>query len=75
VPSLFEKVFHSNEIGYRKPSPESYHEIIRLSRILPTETLFIDDSFANVEGAISCGLKGYWLQSGEKVEELFQEFL
>jgi len=75
VNTLFDKLFHSNEIGYRKPSPESYKEIIRLSGIRPEESLFIDDSNTNVKGAIACGLKGYWLQPGQKVEEIFKEYL
>jgi HAD superfamily hydrolase (TIGR01509 family) len=74
VSSLFEKDFHSNEIGYRKPSPESFQEIIRLSGINPQESLFIDDSLQNVEAAIECGLKGYWLEPGQKVEEIFQKY-
>ena len=73
--TLFEKDFYSNEIGYRKPSPESYQEIIRLSGINPEESLFIDDSLQNVESAIASGLKGYWLQPGQKVEEIFRKFL
>ena len=75
ISSLFDKIFHSNEIGYRKPSSESYNEIIRLSGICPKESLFIDDSQTNVEGAIACGLKGYWLQPGQKVEEIFKDYL
>lgn len=75
VTSLFKKVFHSNEIGYRKPTFESYQEIVLLSGIRPEESLFIDDSLKNVEGAITCGLKGLWLQPGQKVEELFQKYL
>lgn len=75
VSALFEKDFYSNEIGYRKPSPESFQEIIRLSGINPEESLFIDDSLPNVEGAIACGLKGYWLKPGQKVEEIFREYL
>ena len=75
VTSLFDKVFHSNEIGYRKPSAESYNEIIRLSGITPESSIFIDDSRANVDGAMACGLKGYWLQPGEKVEEIFKDYL
>ena len=74
VSSLFEKDFYSSEIGYRKPSPESYQEIIRLSGINPEESLFIDDSLPNVEAAITSGLKGIWLEPGQKVEELFQKF-
>jgi putative hydrolase of the HAD superfamily len=75
VSSLFEIDFYSNEIGYRKPSPESFQEIIRLSGINPEESIFIDDSLPNVEAAISCGLKGYWLEPGQKIEEVFQKFL
>lgn len=75
VASIFDKVFHSNEIGYRKPSSESFLEIIRLSGMIPEESLFIDDSLENVQGAIACGLKGYWLEQGQKVEEIFQEYL
>ena len=75
VSALFEKDFYSNEIGYRKPSPESFQEIIRLSGINPEESLFIDDSLPNVESAIACGLKGYWLEPGQKVEEIFREYL
>lgn len=75
VTSLFKQTFHSNEIGYRKPSIESFEEIIRLSSILPQESLFIDDSAANVEGAIASGLKGLWLQPGQSVEQIFQQYL
>jgi putative hydrolase of the HAD superfamily len=74
VSSLFEIDFYSNEIGYRKPSPESFQEIIRLSEINPEESIFIDDSLPNVEAAIGCGLKGYWLESGQKIEEVFLKF-
>lgn len=74
VSSLFEKDFYSNEIGCRKPSPESYQKIILLSGINPEETLFIDDSLLNVESAIACGLKGFWLEPGQKVEEIFQKY-
>ena len=44
VSTLFEKDFHSNEIGFRKPNPESFQEIVRLSGINPEDSIFIDDS-------------------------------
>ena len=75
VSTLFDKDFYSNEIGYRKPSPESFKEIIRLSGINPEESLFIDDSFQNVESAIASGLKGFWLEPRQKIEEIFQEYV
>ncbi len=75
VSSLFEIDFYSNVIGFRKPSPESFREIIRLSEIKPEESIFIDDSLLNVEAAIASGLKGFWLEPGQKIEEVFQKYL
>lgn len=75
VSTLFEKDFYSNEIGFRKPTSESFQEIIRLSGINPSESLFIDDSLQNVEAAMASGLQGFWLQPDQKIEELFQKFL
>lgn len=75
VTSLFKQTFHSNEIGYRKPSVQSFEEIIRLAEILPQQSLFIDDSAANIEGAVASGMKGLWLQPGQSVEEIFQQYL
>lgn len=75
VTSLFDIDFYSNEIGYRKPSAESYHEIIRRAGINPAESLFIDDSYPNIEGAALAGIKGLWLEPGQKVEEIFKAFL
>jgi len=75
VSSLFDKDFYSNEIGYRKPSAKSFQEIIHLSGINPEQSLFVDDAAVNVEAAQNSGLKGYWLQPGQKVEIVFQEYL
>ena len=75
VSSLFEIDFYSNEIGFRKPSPESFQEIIRLSGINLAESIFIDDSLQNVEAAIASGLKGFWLEPRQKIEEVFRKFL
>lgn len=75
VSTLFEKDFYSNEIGFRKPSSESFQKIIRLSGINAEESLFIDDSKANVEAAIASGMKGFWLEPGKKIENIFQKYL
>jgi putative hydrolase of the HAD superfamily len=34
------------------------------------ETLFIDDSKNNIEGADEAGLKTHWLKPGERIELL-----
>jgi putative hydrolase of the HAD superfamily len=73
--ALFDKDFYSNELGYRKPSPESFLEVFRLAGIDPAESLFIDDAHANIEAAKKLGMKTHWLEPGQKVESLFQEYL
>lgn len=70
--SLFEKDFYSNEIGLRKPDIESYQKVIELAGINPEETLFIDDSKDNIEGAQKAGLKGFWLQPDMELAKVFE---
>jgi putative hydrolase of the HAD superfamily len=72
VAELFEQIFYSNEIGFRKPAHEAFYEIIRLSGIDAGESLFIDDLLPNVEAAIACGFKGLWLEPEQAIEEIFE---
>jgi putative hydrolase of the HAD superfamily len=68
--SCFEKAYYSHDMGLRKPEREIYERVIFESGLNPAETLFIDDSPANVEGALSAHLKGYYLISPMTIEEL-----
>jgi putative hydrolase of the HAD superfamily len=53
----FIKAYYSHEIGLRKPYPESYLCILNEQNIKPQETLFIDDTPKNIEGAKQVGLQ------------------
>lgn len=59
--SAFEKTHYSNEIGMRKPHPETYLEVCKWHSLTPRRTLFIDDSPQHVEGALKAGLHAYHL--------------
>lgn len=59
--SAFEKTHYSNEIGMRKPHPETYLEVCKWHNLTPSRTLFIDDSAQHVEGALKAGLHAYHL--------------
>lgn len=67
----FLKAYYSHELGLRKPYPYSYTKIMELEQLNPSETLFIDDTLKNIEGAKSAGLQTLWLQPGMKLEEGF----
>lgn len=70
---LFIKSWYSNEIGYRKPLQESFQYILADANIEAEETLFIDDSYNNIETAVALGFKTHLLVAGEKIEDLVYE--
>lgn len=61
---LFEKAYFSHSLGHRKPDTSGFELIIRENGLDPKQTLFVDDAFINVEGALKTGLKGLYLPSG-----------
>jgi putative hydrolase of the HAD superfamily len=68
--SLFEKAYYSHELGQRKPESGGYEQIIRENNLDPRQTLFVDDAFINVEGAIKTGLKGLYLPPGMFITDI-----
>jgi HAD superfamily hydrolase (TIGR01549 family) len=54
---LFIKAYYSHEMGLRKPYPESYLHILNEQKLNPEETLFVDDTYKNIEGAKQVGLQ------------------
>lgn len=63
----FIKDYYSHTIGLRKPYVESYEYILKEQGLNPDETMFIDDSIKNVEGANAAGLHGLFLELPRKV--------
>lgn len=54
---FFIKAYYSHEFGYRKPHSASYLKILEEQHLLAAETLFIDDTLVNIEGAQAAGLQ------------------
>ena len=52
----FDKVYYSHLIGYRKPDANTFSYVVQDARLNIDETLFIDDTLANIIGARSVGL-------------------
>jgi len=59
--SLFEKIYFSHNIGFRKPEKEAFELVISENGLDPKKTLFIDDSAGHIEGAKLCGLNTHLL--------------
>lgn len=58
----------SGEECLTKPDPRIYQLLLHRYRLLPAETLFIDDSPKNVEGALAVGMQAVQYQSVEQLE-------
>lgn len=52
----FDQVYYSQRMGMRKPDPAIYHQVLLENGLNAGETLFIDDSPANLIGAKQIGL-------------------
>lgn len=67
--SLFEQLFLSFEMGVHKPDAEIYNMSLEKGGLKASETLFIDDSLANAEAAVACGLAALHLKSGMEITD------
>ena len=56
---LFDKCIFSGTCRMIKPDSAIYHHMLAECGIKAEETIFIDDSAANIEAAIACGIHGY----------------
>ncbi|MEO6584455.1 MAG: HAD family phosphatase [Ferruginibacter sp.] len=70
IDDYFKKVYYSHLVGLRKPNDDIFEFLLKDAGIKAGETLFIDDSYNNIEAARKFGIKTHLLLAGEKVEEL-----
>ncbi len=55
----FDAIVNSSHVGHAKPDPTIFAVAVGRTGVPPEQTVFIDDSLANVEAAIASGLIGY----------------
>lgn len=73
--TLFEKAWYSHLIGHRKPDITAFEYILHDGKLVASETLFIDDTFPNVEAAVKAGLQAAHLPPGKDIITLLGEVL
>lgn len=66
----FTSAFYSCEIGLRKPDAVCYQWLLQTIKMDPQNTLFIDDSIKNIEGAKNEGMQTILLKEGMQIENL-----
>ncbi len=67
---FFIKAYYSHNLKMRKPDTASFLEIIKRENLVADETLFIDDTPKNIEGAEQAGLQTILLRSPKTVIDL-----
>ncbi len=73
--SYLEKCYCSYEVGIMKPDPAIFHYMLRDAAILPEETLFLDDSPANIAVADSLGIHTHLVSQNADWREALDERL
>jgi putative hydrolase of the HAD superfamily len=66
-------VVHSSSLGFAKPSPEAFVAALHHLGVEAAEVLFIDDTPANVAGAMGCGILAHQYTSLESLSSFLKE--
>ena len=66
----FIKAYYSHEMGLRKPNTDAFLHILNEQNLKTGETLFIDDTLINIEGAKKVGLQTIYLAPPKTVLDL-----
>ena len=64
--NCFEQFYLSHEIQMRKPNTDIYEFVLEENNLVPSETMFIDDTIENTETAEKLGIKTWTIN---RVEE------
>lgn len=67
VEDLFEKAYYSHVVKMRKPHSEIFQLVLDENNLIPSETLFIDDTYSNFEEAQSLGINIHHLEHGTTI--------
>lgn len=67
---FFIKAYYSHEMGLRKPNLEAYHHVLQNHQLQANETLFIDDTISNIEGAKLAGLHTFHLLPHLRLQDI-----
>jgi HAD superfamily hydrolase (TIGR01509 family) len=66
---LFDVIVYSAEEGIQKPDPEIYRRALTRLDVMPTESIYIDDSPTKVEAANQLGMHGLVFTGSDAIRE------
>jgi len=71
----FDKVYYSHLIHKRKPNKSAYNYVIEDAKILPSQSIFIDDLAANVTAAKGVGLNAVQHNPTDEIIDSLESYL
>lgn len=70
---LFDEIYASHELGFRKPESSAYHLAIEKMGAMPNEVLFFDDRIENIKAAREVGLVAFQVsRSATRIKEIIE---
>jgi putative hydrolase of the HAD superfamily len=67
---FFKTAYYSHTLKQRKPAVAAFEAVLQDAKLDPAQTLFIDDTISNIEGAQKAGLQTLFLNGGLTVQDL-----
>lgn len=72
---LFHTAYYSHQLQMRKPDVACYQQVMHLHQMEPSQTLFIDDTLKNIEGAKQAGMQTLHLTTNNVLENVLPSWL
>ena len=73
IVDYFDALYRSYEVKLMKPDKRFFQLVLDRERLVPEETLFVDDGHRNVDVAVSLGIKGFCPKNGaDWTQEIYQ---
>ncbi len=69
----FDGLYYSCRMGMRKPDEEIFEYVLTKNKLVPSETVFIDDSIQHVKGAGNLGINAFLLEKNMEINELLKQ--
>lgn len=72
---LFNKVYYSNEIAYRKPDKKAFEYVLNDAGLLASETVLVDDNPQNCMAAQGMGMQAIQVPQDTGIEAVISQLL
>jgi len=71
----FEKIYYSCRMRKRKPNINCFEMVLQENNLIPSETIFIDDSIQHIEGAKKTGIKAYLMEQNSSIIDFVPDII